>query len=205
VYVICQFSYCLPHLSFINSQQADALGTSLASTSISIIYASDLLRANSTGRAVHASQDPPPPFHNNAHLREQHFGIAEGHRWSLGKPKGKTLEECFQAKIFPVLEPEESFPEGESYLDLGKRAEKAIQECVLPHLTKENYEKDFHIALASHGLCISQLVPATLKLDTTASEDLNVSYAGLRNTAWTRAAITLQVQTFSPISYVYRR
>ena len=75
--------------------------------------------------------------------------------------------------------------------DLGRRAGEAIQECVLPHLQGGSSDEDQHIILASHGLCISELVSALVKLDPEA--DTGVDYRGLLNTAWTRAVVSLKV------------
>lgn len=95
----------------------------------------------------------------------------------------------FKHGIFPVLRSrDEKFPEGESLDDLARRAEQGIAECVVPHLASEG---DIHIAIASHGLCISELVAALLRLDPDSRRD--ISYAGLLNTAWTRAVVSLKV------------
>lgn len=57
---------------------------------------------------------------------------------------------------------------------------------------------DIHIALVSHGLCISELVAALAALDfERRSKGQEVSggrYAGLLNTAWTRATVDLAVR-----------
>lgn len=134
---------------------------------------------------------PKPPFTSDRRLREQHFGIAEGNPWVIDTPQGKTLEELFEQGIFPVLKSRDArFPEGESLNDLAHRAESAIVDCVVPHLEAEG---DVHIAIASHGLCISELVAALLRLDPESRRD--ISYAGLLNTAWTRAVVSVKVHT----------
>ncbi|KAJ7158317.1 phosphoglycerate mutase [Mycena crocata] len=177
-------------LSELGVKQAAALGQAfLKSTNIDFIYASDLLRAHATGQAVlNAHASPKPPFTSDKKLREQHFGVAEGNPWALTAPPNKTLEELIKEGIFPVLKDRAAkFPEGESLNDLGRRAEQAIAECVVPHLAAKG---DLHIAIASHGLCISELVAALLRLDPDSRRD--VSYAGLLNTAWTRAVVSIK-------------
>ena len=61
----------------------------------------------------------------------------------------------------------------------------------------EEKKENVHVALVSHGLCISELVAAVLGLDyERRSKGLEVpdrAYAGLLNTAWTRATIDLAV------------
>jgi len=92
------------------------------------------------------------------------------------------------------------FPEGESLDDLRDRARQAIKELVVPIIKDAVKEKkgNVHVALASHGLCISELVAAVVSLDYgRRSKGLEVpdrQYAGLLNTAWTRATIDLAVR-----------
>ncbi|KAG5646713.1 hypothetical protein DXG03_002395 [Asterophora parasitica] len=172
-------------LSELGQKQAHAVGASLSTTRLTHIYASPLQRAHSTGRAVHSAQPHAPPFSVNPKLREQYFGVAEGHRWVATIPQGRTPDELIHEGIYPVLSGRTAkFPGGESLEDLARRAEEAIEECVVRHLDEG---KDIHVALASHGLCISELVPALLRLDPETRKD--VSYAGLLNTAWHRATV----------------
>ncbi|KAJ6588871.1 phosphoglycerate mutase [Mycena capillaripes] len=178
------------------SELAAALGQAFlkSDTKFDFIYASDLLRADATGKAVlkyHAS--PKPPFTSDKRLREQHFGIAEGQPWVIETPRGHSLAKLYEQGIFPVLRSRDAkFPEGESLNDLALRAEKAIADCVVPHLSTKG---DVHIAIASHGLCISELVAALLRLDPDSRRD--ISYAGLLNTAWTRAVVTVKDASFT--------
>ena len=80
------------------------------------------------------------------------------------------------------------------------RAGQAIKELVIPitrDAVKEKKE-DVHVALVSHGLCISELVAALVSLDyerrSKGQEVPDRQYAGLANTAWTRATIDLAVR-----------
>ena len=67
---------------------------------------------------------------------------------------------------------------------------------IIRDAVKEGKE-DVHVALVSHGLCISELVSALVGLDyerrSKGQEVPDRQYAGLRNTAWTRATIELAV------------
>jgi len=131
-------------------------------------------------------------------LKEQNFGIAEGHKWTFQRERGLTDEEHWAKGIFPVLSGrEDRFPEGESLDDLRDRAKQGIKELVIPiirDVVKEEKE-NVHVALVSHGLCISELVAALVGLDyERRSRGLEVpdrQYAGLLNTAWTRATVDL--------------
>ncbi|KAF7316298.1 hypothetical protein MIND_00148500 [Mycena indigotica] len=179
-------------LSELGNKQAAALGKAFkaSNTHFDFIYASDLLRANTTGLSVlEAHDDPKPTFSSSPKLREQHFGVAEGQPWVLSTPPGdQSLDELFAQGIFPVLHSRNAkFPEGESLDDLARRADGAVAEFLVPHLASPN---NTHVAIASHGLCISELVAALLRLDPQSRRD--ISYAGLRNTAWTRAVVTVK-------------
>ncbi|KAJ7686687.1 phosphoglycerate mutase [Mycena rosella] len=178
-------------LSELGVKQAAALGQAFAksNTKFDFIYASDLLRAHATGQAVLAAHpSPKPPFTVDPKLREQHFGIAEAQPWVIDTPPNQTLDALFKQGIFPVLRARDAkFPEGESLNDLARRADQAIAECVVPHLAAGG---DLHIAIASHGLCISELIAALLRLDPDSRRD--ISYAGLLNTAWTRTVVSLK-------------
>ncbi|KAE9394785.1 phosphoglycerate mutase-like protein [Gymnopus androsaceus JB14] len=161
-------------------QQATAVGEYFASTKFDAIYASTLLRANAT--------EPFPSFIVTPKIREQHFGEAEGKPWTYSPPEHSTLEELFAKGIYPVLfERDEKFPGAESLNDLAARADEAITECIVPHL---RFGKDHHIALVSHGLCISELIAALLRLDPDSRRD--ISYKGLLNTAWTRVTVSIK-------------
>ncbi|KIY67402.1 phosphoglycerate mutase-like protein [Cylindrobasidium torrendii FP15055 ss-10] len=180
-------------LSPLGERQAAALGEHLSSTRFDYIYASTLSRAKHTGLAVHAKQAHNPPFTENPNLREQHFGIAEGHKWVFDAPDELTnpdgsfdLEGCYARNIFPVGI--ERFPGGESQADLSVRATQALRECVFPHLN-EAKTKDVHVGIASHGLCIGELVSALLSFDP--QDKGGVEYTGLENTAWSRAQVEL--------------
>jgi broad specificity phosphatase PhoE len=171
-------------------QQAQALGKAFSEVKIDCIYASPLLRANATGLAVlDAQPHPKPPFIVNLNLREQYSGIAEGHPW-VEVPAGQTEEELIAKNIFPILESRSAkFPEGESLDDLARRTEKAIAECVLPHVLEDGA----HIVIAGHGVCIGELIAALVRLGSDSQEDVSYMYMGLLNTAWTRVTVSVKV------------
>lgn len=97
-------------------------------------------------------------------------------------------EELWAKNVFPMLyERQDKFPGGETLDDLAARAEVAIRDCVVPHLSDG---PDVHVALASHGLAIGELVAALLRLDPEA--DHKQEYSGLQNTAWTRVSVCIR-------------
>ena len=84
------------------------------------------MRAHTTGQFVHSYQpEPKPTFTVDPNLREQHFGIAEGHPWVLESTLDSStpLEELWAKNMFPILyERDKTFPEGESLDDLADLA-----------------------------------------------------------------------------------
>uniref|UniRef100_A0A0W0GCJ5 Phosphoglycerate mutase n=1 Tax=Moniliophthora roreri TaxID=221103 RepID=A0A0W0GCJ5_MONRR len=184
-------------LSDLGRKQAAAAGRYFSTTPFKAIYASPLLRAHATAQAVRDANTATPdlPVTANPKLREQHFGVAEGNKWAIDLPERySSSEEAFKDKVYPVLyERHEKFPEGETLDDLARRSEEAIAECVLPHMKAG---EEGHIILASHGLAISELVAALLRLDPDA--DKNVDYRGLVNTGWTRAVVQAKDLSTTP-------
>ena len=165
----------------------------MSSTPFTHIYASPLKRAFSTAQAVLAAQSEPKPlFTVSPDVREQHFGIAEGQPWSYHADARLAREELYAKGVFPViLNRQDRFPEGESLEDLQNRTERAIREIVVPYIWKEvnGAVTDPHIAIVSHGLCISELVAAVLRLDSSGCPEDGDKWTGLMNTAWTRVTI----------------
>ena len=154
--------------------QARALGESWHTTlrtPIHRIYASDLKRAHTTAQQLVAPRRALaptdalacPPIHTTPLVREQHFGIAEGKRWSAGPivkaarrasasaPTSASASSPISASastsasVSVATEPEvevyetirtrhDKFPGGESLDDLALRADEAIDTLVWPHL-----------------------------------------------------------------------
>lgn len=137
------------------------------------------------------------------------FGLAEGNPWQLqcdttGLSNEEIAQLCMQYNVYPMIhERNRRYPEGESYEDVARRADRVIRQFVLPHLIQPpsslagtddgvlKHQKQ-HIALTSHGMCIGELVPALLRLDPEAP--IGEYYGGLHNTAWFRAVVQLRVR-----------
>lgn len=107
---------------------------------------------------------------------------------------GISFEEYCARGIYPVL-PSRShkFVDGESLDDLAHRAQQAIDELVMPYIWQAARagETGIHVAIVSHGLCISELVPALLCKDVSGVHP-GYKYKGLLNTAWTRVTVNVQ-------------
>ncbi|KIP06198.1 hypothetical protein PHLGIDRAFT_467808 [Phlebiopsis gigantea 11061_1 CR5-6] len=175
--------------------QATALGASLASTRFDLILASTLKRAYTTAELVLEAQSlPKSRIVTSPLLREQTRGIAEGHPWLTETKPGMTLDEHYAQGLFPIhRERWQKFPGGESVDDLARRAEEAVREVILPHVLErlERGTGNSHIAIASHGLFIAEMIPVLLKMDVT-SADSNTTFKGMKNTAWTRVVVNFQ-------------
>jgi broad specificity phosphatase PhoE len=177
-------------------QQARAMGEFFADTQFTAVHTSDLKRAFSTAQALYDKQgDPKPTFDSSELLREQNFGVAEGKPWSYRFSRDINLEEEMAKGVYPMLyRNDEKFPEGESIDELAQRANRANTALVLPHVWQAAKEgkTGIHIAVVSHGLCISQMISELLKMSAKQDER---DYRGLLNTAWTRLVIDIEVRT----------
>jgi broad specificity phosphatase PhoE len=177
------------------------LGESFSNLHITSIHASPLKRAYSTAQAIveaNASTKAGNPIELRADpdVREQYFGIAEGHKWV---PPGVAVSEVdIQRKVYPAItNRDDRFPEGESLTDLNERAGRAVDRIIVPAVLKAKGEKveegtGIHIIIVSHGLCISELL-ANL-VGRTGESVRSGKYAGLRNTAWTRVQVGVKVR-----------
>ncbi|KAJ3573383.1 hypothetical protein NP233_g2459 [Leucocoprinus birnbaumii] len=143
------------------------------------------------------SIQPRPPLTVTQLFREQHFGIAEGYPWTPPPDSGnKTLEEFYKEGIFPEIHGRDAkFPDGESPNDVTLRVERGIKECILPHLFDKSQE-GAHIGIASHGICLAELISALVRLDP--DLDTTKSYRGHWNTAWSRIEISFKHEHEGP-------
>lgn len=148
-----------------------------------------------------AQPEPKPHFRVDRVLREQCVGDAEGHSFLFERVPQKSLEDHFRDRQYPILfDRTQRFPNGESSNDVAARAERAINDLVLkPYLPRAiSGSNDVHVAVVSHGVCISELIPVLLKRDNGGVPPSN--YRHLLNTAWTR--ITVQVKVTSCVAWL---
>lgn len=163
------------------------------------MFASPLQRAKTTAEKLYSAQAQPElPYVESLLLREQHWGIAEGKPalWKLSKEDASTNLKTLHARgVYPrLVGRKEKFPEGESADDLAARADKAVNELLMPMIWKSVREGTReNVAVVSHGLCISELIPALLRKQQRGSSLQIGYYAGLRNTAWSRVVVTSEV------------
>lgn len=169
-----------------------ALGASLSQTRLDVIHASPLKRAFSTAEAIQTYQaEPKPLLHTSLLLREQTRGVAEGHPWLTEPIPALSLEEHHAKGLYPIHhERWQKFPEGESLDDLAQRARRAVEEVVMPHIWEaiQGKKTGAHVAIASHGLLIAEMIPTLLKKGVTSTGTCE-NYKGMLNTAWTRVTV----------------
>lgn len=89
----------------------------------------------------------------------------------------------------------QKYPDGESLEDVVRRAEQAINELVMPHVWEAaaHGKKGVHIAIVSHGICISELIPVLVVRDESGRHPGH-RWRGLLNTAWTRVTVNVKVR-----------
>ena len=142
-----------------------------------------------------AQAEPRPPLQTSPLLRELTRGIAEGHPW-LETPKPElSLEEHYAQGLFPIHhERWQKFPGGESLDDLQKRAKEAVNEIIMPYIKAmvEGCPRRVHLAVASHGLLIAEMIPILLELSTRPVGE-GPAYRRMKNSGWARITIELDV------------
>ena len=90
---------------------------------------------------------------------------------------------------------DDRFPEGESIKDLAERARMALEKLVLPHVWQAAKEgkTGIHIAIVSHGLCISELISELLNWDGKKGRNTGSEYSDIPNARWIRVVIDIEV------------
>ncbi|RXW24463.1 hypothetical protein EST38_g1396 [Candolleomyces aberdarensis] len=162
------------------------------------------MRALKTAKAIHATQPSSStvPLHTNELLREQYFGAAEGKSFKTKRNKDMTLAEHFARGLFPALyNRTERFPGGESRDDVATRAQRFLDEVLMPYVWQEDTGKadsPIHIVVVSHGLFIPELIVLMARKDDVHKAkneaEIRSNARGMRNTAWTRVEFGFQVR-----------
>ncbi|KAI9443111.1 phosphoglycerate mutase-like protein [Lactarius indigo] len=174
--------------------QARTLGVKLADTHFTAIYTSDLQRASATAQVVYDHQkDPKPSFDSSDLFREQNVGLAVGHPMSFDviSPSLSWEEHAARGVYLACYSDDDRFPEGESIKDLAKRARTGLEKFVLPHVWQAAKEgkTGIHVAVVSHGLCITELVSELLKKS---AKEVRQRGVNLVNTGWIRVVVDIE-------------
>ncbi|KAK7464402.1 hypothetical protein VKT23_006566 [Stygiomarasmius scandens] len=174
-------------LSELGKEQANALGEWFAEneTKFDRIYVSKLKRARQTAEAIQHHANPTPPLIEEQSLHEIDFGDADGKPYVADPIRGHSLEEHYKEGIYPHIHNRtDRFPGGESKDDVARRAERVIQDLIIPMITKDT--TDTHIAIVSHGVFLKELF---YELHRQSGE--LVQYKCLDTTGWTRMKINI--------------
>lgn len=139
----------------------------------------------------HQNSDPKPLLIPSTLLREQNYGLASGKPFNKDRLPDLSLEEHFARGVYPIIyNRTEKYPEGESAMDLSRRAVQAVEDILLPYVLQDNPESQIHVAIASHGVFISEVVKALLRMDTESVIQYSPNeYRGLSNTGWVRVQV----------------
>ncbi|KAL1760337.1 histidine phosphatase superfamily [Schizophyllum commune] len=172
--------------------QANALAASFSSERFTAILTSPLNRALTTASAIHDRQAPPrPPLIQNDLLKEQHFGEGEGKPYTVartGKTATSASAEQQNGTYARNRGDDERFPGGESRREVRERADKTVEELLLPYIgLQEEDERPIHVLVVSHGIYIRHLVGAVVKRGTLAKA--STERITLHNTGWVRVVV----------------
>ena len=155
-------------LNDLGREQTRYVGQRLAAVALDAIYSSDLSRAYETARAVAAGR----PIQLEPRLREIHVGRVAG----MSHQEIEASEPAFWAAL--KADPERvPFPEGESALDLQKRAVEALEAIAASH-------PEGHVAIVTHGGVIKAMVAAVLGLPLAARNRIVLENCSLSVVRW---------------------
>ncbi|KAL1743181.1 histidine phosphatase superfamily [Schizophyllum fasciatum] len=174
--------------------QANALGTSFAKETFTAILTSPLSRALSTASAVHERQEPPrPPLIQNDLLKEQHFGEGEGKPYMAARRAELSVEE---QGVYPRKKgDDERFPGGESRREVRERADRAVEQLLMPYVVTLEEGSPAHVLVVSHGIFIRHLVAGLIKRGTLAKA--STERIALQNTGWVRVVVEKEAENLS--------
>lgn len=180
-------------LSEIGEAQVLAVAKVLATINFHCVYASPRKRARSTAEAIIALQSTNLEIETIENLREQDFGEAEGTEYFEMSPD-ESVDEYFRNGRYPaLLDRNLRYPKAESQNDVRGRVEKALKECIFPHLQ----ECDKNILIVGHGFALSEMIHALFCLDPERVPTEPEPY--LNNSGWTRVQISLRDGFSGPI------
>jgi 2,3-bisphosphoglycerate-dependent phosphoglycerate mutase len=134
-------------LSELGRRQAEALAEAFASFEIEALFASPLARAWQTAEPVAARLGLP--LVADERLREIHAGVFQGELLADLPTKFPEVHARWRA-----AEPDYAIPEGESRLDLLRRAEAVVRD-----LAARNYRR---VGVVSHGGLLASILKSSL-------------------------------------------
>jgi probable phosphoglycerate mutase len=157
--------------------QAHRVAEALTAETIDAIYASDLLRAWDTARAISAATRGPLQRHEG--LRERGFGAFQGKTFA-------EIEAAWpeQALRWRKRDPHWHPPGGESLEEVSARITHATAELAARHLGQQ-------IVLVAHGGVMDALYRAATGQHVQAPRTWNLGNAAINRLLWTPDGLTL--------------
>jgi broad specificity phosphatase PhoE len=169
-------------------QQAKAVGKYSSSYPITHMFTSDLKRAHSTANAIYDGQpDPKPPFTVTPLLREQNFGDGEGK--PILVPYGS-----------PWMQPkgrDGKCSNGESVNDVKRRGDRFFEEYLAPIMREARMKVagEVNVVVVSHGVISTETIGVLIGRSVHVERGgWTRGFRGLRNTAWHRFEVALEVR-----------
>ncbi len=161
--------------------QAERVAQALADEDIAAIYASDLLRAHTTARAIASKTQSPQARQVLLHqgLRERGFGIFEG--LTFAQIANDWPDE---ARRWRLREPDFAPSGGESLLQLRERVAVAVQTLASQHTGQQ-------IVLVAHGGIMDALYRLATRQDISAPRTWELGNAAINRLLWTVESLTL--------------
>ncbi|KAL7416417.1 histidine phosphatase superfamily [Mrakia frigida] len=171
-------------LSELGVKQAQAVGDHFKDLPISHIFASPLIRARHTAEQIQQQNltVPRPKITFSPLFQEQFWGDYEGL-----SVFGREIKYS-DARHF-------RFPGGESLDDVAARAEKAVDQFLLPYIleTASSTEPQ-HILVVAHGIFNPELIGALMRRRASGA-GTGWQNTGSSNTGWTRLEIKINDPT----------
>ena len=157
--------------------QAQRVAQALADEPISAIYASDLLRAWDTARAIADSTGQALQTHEG--LRERGYGVLQGKTYA--EIEATWPEQALRwRKRDPLWAPQG----GESLEDVRARITRTTSELAARHPGEQ-------IVLVAHGGVLDMLYRAATAQDLQTPRSWNLGNAAINRLLWTHAGLTL--------------
>jgi probable phosphoglycerate mutase len=158
-------------------QQARRVALALSREPISAIYASDLLRAWDTARAI--ADATGGDLQAVTALRERNFGVLQGQTHAEIEANWPTEARHWRERD-PLWTPEG----GESLMDLRERITRAASELAARHVGGQ-------IVLVAHGGVMDALYRAATGQEVQAPRTWNLGNAAINRLLWTPDGLTL--------------
>ena len=161
--------------------QAQRAADALADEAIDAVYASDLLRAHTTARAIASKMQAPAAREVRLHqgLRERGFGIFEG--MTYAQIANKWPED---ARRWSLRDPDFAPQGGETLVQLRQRVAQTVHALASQHLGEQ-------IVLVAHGGIMDAMYRLATQQDISAPRTWELGNAAINRLLWTPEAFTL--------------